>query len=279
MSKVTCLALVAATLAVTVALPLAAQEDKPGSQDYPLFSRFPGYRIDVYEHREFDQFTFKSSKDAQETVEGEYYRINYYVKRDAVPASALEVIRNYENAIRKAGGTVLYTQGSDFTFGKIVQEGKEIWVRVRAWNNGQGIELHIVERQAMEQKIEANAATWLSDIASTGRAAIYGINFDTDKAVIKPESEPVLAEIAKLLRDTPALNVFIVGHTDSTGSYEHNLKLSQERAAAVVNALVTGHGIAAARMTSVGVGPVAPMATNDSEDGRAQNRRVELVKR
>jgi outer membrane protein OmpA-like peptidoglycan-associated protein len=278
MGKITCSALVAAALAVAVALPMAAQEDKAGSQDYPLFSRFPGYRIDVYEHRDFDQFTFKSSKDAQETVEGVYYRINYYVKRDAAPASALEVIRNYENTIRKGGGTVLYTQGSDFTFGKIVHEGKEIWVRVRAWNNGQGIELHIVERQAMEQTIEANASTWLSDIAGTGRAAVHGITFDTDKAIIKPESEPVLAEMAKLLRENPSLNVFIVGHTDATGTYEHNLKLSQERAAAVVNALVTGHGIAAARMTSVGVGPVAPVATNDSEDGRAKNRRVELVK-
>jgi len=279
MSKNINLAVIGLALVLAVALPTAAQEDKPGSQDYPLFSRFPGYRIDVYEHRDFDAFTFKSSKDAQETVEGEYYRINYYVKRDAVPASALEVIRNYENAIRKAGGTVLYTQGSDFTFGKIVQEGKEVWVRVRAWNDGQGIELHIVERQAMEQTIEANAATWLSDITSTGRAAVYGITFDTDKAVIKPESEPVLAEMAKLLKDNPSLNVFIVGHTDSTGSYEHNLKLSQERAAAVVNALVSGHGIAAARMTSVGVGPVAPVAPNDTEDGRAKNRRVELVKR
>lgn len=279
MSKILNVALIGVTLLLALALPLAAQEDKPGSQDYPLFSRFPGYRIDVYEHRDFDQFTFKLSKDAQETVEGAYYRINYYVKRDAVSASALEVIRNYENAIRKAGGTVLYTQGSDFTFGKIVQDGKEVWVRVRAWNNGQGIELHIVERQAMEQTIEANAPAWLSDITSTGRAAVYGITFDTDEAAIKPESEPVLAEMAKLLRDNPTLNVFIVGHTDSTGSYEHNLKLSQERAAAVVDSLVSGHGIAAARMTAVGVGPVAPVASNDSEDGRAKNRRVELVKR
>ena len=279
MSKILNIALIGVTLLLAPALPLAAQDDKPGSQDYPLFSRFPGYRIDVYEHRGFDQFTFKSSKDAQETVEGAYYRINYYVKRDAAPASALEVIRNYENAIRKAGGTVLYTQGSDFTFGKIVQEGKEVWVRVRAWNNGQGIELHIVERQAMEQTIEANAAAWLSDITSTGRAVVYGITFDTDKAVIKPESEPVLAEMAKLLTDNPTLNVFIVGHTDSTGTYEHNLELSQDRAAAVVNALVSAHGIAAARMASVGVGPVAPVAANDSEDGRAKNRRVELVKR
>jgi len=97
--------------------------------------------------------------------------------------------------------------------------------------------------------------------------------------VIKPESEPALAEMAKLLKDNPSLNVFIVGHTDNTGTFEHNMKLSLDRATAVVNALVSGHGIAAARLKAVGDGPTAPVASNDTDEGRAKNRRVELVKR
>jgi len=85
-----------------------------------------------------------------------------------------------------------------------------------------------------------------------GHFAVYGIYFDTDKAEIKPESEPALAEMTKLLKDNPSLNVFIVGHTDSTGTFEHNLTLSMDRASAVVNALVSGHGIAAARLKPYG---------------------------
>jgi OmpA-OmpF porin, OOP family len=152
-------------------------------------------------------------------------------------------------------------------------------VRAHPWNGGDCIELNISERQAMEQTIQANAASWLSDITATGHAAVYGIYFDTDKAEIKPESEPSLAEMAKLLKNNPGLNVFIVGHTDNTGTFEHNMKLSLDRAASVVNALVGKHGIAAARLKPYGVASLAPVASNKTEDGKAKNRRVELVER
>jgi outer membrane protein OmpA-like peptidoglycan-associated protein len=116
-------------------------------------------------------------------------------------------------------------------------------------------------------------------ISTMGHFAVYGIYFDTDKAEIKPESEPALAEMTKLLKDNPSLNVFIVGHTDSTGTFEHNLTLSMDRASAVVNALVSGHGIAAARLKPYGVASLAPVASNATEDGKSKNRRVELVER
>jgi OmpA-OmpF porin, OOP family len=255
-----------------------AQEDEKGSRDYPLFSRWPGYYIHGYEYKKFDAFTY-DLKDTKETVEGESYYIRYYRKDGVEAASELEVIRNYENAIRKASGTVLYTNGTSYTIGKIVKEGKEIWVRAAPWRRGSGVELNIVERQAMEQTIQANAGLWLSDINTTGHAAVYGIYFDTDKAEIKPESEPALAEMAKLLKNNPSLNVFIVGHTDNTGTFEHNMKLSMDRTTSVVNALVSKHGIAAARLKPYGVASLAPVASNDTEEGRAKNRRVELVKR
>ena len=126
--------------------PMArAQADVAGSKDYPLFSRWPGYYINTYDHKKFDAYTYYL-KDGQETVEGERYHLMYYCKQGVEPASELEIIRNYENAIRKAGGTVLYTQGKSFTVGKIVKEGKEVWVRASWANYGSVIVLDIVER-------------------------------------------------------------------------------------------------------------------------------------
>jgi outer membrane protein OmpA-like peptidoglycan-associated protein len=116
-----------------------------------------------------------------------------------------------------------------------------------------------------------------SSIADTGSVAIYGINFDTASSVIKPESEPAIDEIAKLLTDNPALKILVVGHTDMVGDLNSNLKLSQARAQSVVTTLVSKHGIAASRLLPFGAGAYAPVATNKTDDGRAKNRRVELV--
>ncbi len=107
--------------------------------------------------------------------------------------------------------------------------------------------------------------------------ALYGIYFDTDKAELKPESEPTLVEISKLLKADAKLKLFVVGHTDNVGTFDHNLKLSQASAAAVVAALTKKHGVAAARLTPFGAGPTSPVASNAAEAGRAKNRRVELV--
>ena len=94
-----------------------AQEDTKEGKDYPLFSRWPGYYMDSYQHKKFDAYTYQL-KDSKETVEGEYYKLNYCNKRGVAGASELEVIRNFENAIRKAGGTVLLTDGKKSTIGK-----------------------------------------------------------------------------------------------------------------------------------------------------------------
>lgn len=104
-----------------------------------------------------------------------------------------------------------------------------------------------------------------------------GIYFDTASATLKAESAAAIQEIAKMLKTEPALKVYIVGHTDAVGNADSNLKLSRDRAESVIHALVTTHGIQAARLRSFGNGPFAPVASNTSEDGRALNRRVELV--
>ncbi len=160
---------------------------------------------------------------------------------------------------------------------KASHEGQETWVHVRVYNQATAYSLYIVEKEAMVQEVVADAETMARDLATTGRVALYGIYFDFDKAVVKPESEPTLREIARLLRENPALRLHVVGHTDSVGTLDYNLDLSRRRAAAVVAALTTGHGIAADRLRPAGVGPLAPAAPNTTEEGRAKNRRVELV--
>jgi OmpA-OmpF porin, OOP family len=140
--------------------------------------------------------------------------------------------------------------------------------------------LDVVEPEAMETKmVTVDAATMAKDVATTGHVALYGIYFDTDKAELKPESGPTLEEIAKFLKQDPKVNLYVVGHTDNVGEYQYNMSLSDRRAAAVVKALTTRHGVSATRLKPAGTGPLAPVAPNDTEEGRAKNRRVELVKR
>jgi outer membrane protein OmpA-like peptidoglycan-associated protein len=126
--------------------------------------------------------------------------------------------------------------------------------------------------------VTVDAAAMAKDISSSGHVALYGIYFDTDKADLKPESQPTLEEIAKLLKQDAALKLYIVGHTDNVGTFEYNIALAERRAAAVVKELTGKHGIAAARLKPAGVGMLSPVAPNDREEGRAKNRRVELVK-
>lgn len=139
--------------------------------------------------------------------------------------------------------------------------------------------LDVVEAKPMEAKmVTVDAATMAKDIATTGRVALYGLYFDTDKAELKPESAPSLAEIGKLLKGQPDLKVYIVGHTDNVGAFDYNMSLSQRRAKSVVDQLIQSYGIAPDRLKPAGAGTIAPVASNDDEAGRGKNRRVEIVK-
>jgi outer membrane protein OmpA-like peptidoglycan-associated protein len=130
----------------------------------------------------------------------------------------------------------------------------------------------------MDQRRRQKAAL-ARGLEQSGSVRIYGILFDVDKAEIRPESKPTLAAIAELLRAQPGLSIFVVGHTDSTGALDHNVKLSAARARAVAAALGRDFGIAAGRLDAHGAGPLAPVAPNTTEEGRQLNRRVELVAR
>jgi OOP family OmpA-OmpF porin len=160
---------------------------------------------------------------------------------------------------------------------KLTKDGKELWIEVWADYTGQYI-LTIVEKAGMAQDIVGNAGAFANDLKTTGHVAVEGIYFETGKSALKPESAHAIAEVAKLLKKDAGLKLYVVGHTDNVGALEANMKLSQDRALSVVQTLVRTHGLEAARLKAYGDGPYAPVASNDSEEGRAKNRRVELVK-
>ncbi len=252
-----------------------AQKDVDGSKDHPLVTRMPGYYIDDYKAEEFAGFDPTVIGGKEVHWEGKKYSISYARSEGATAVSMLQITRNYQNALKKAGAKIL---GGDErrVAAELRKDGAMTGVYVECYNEGRSYTVTIVESQAMRQDVTADAAAMGKDIASTGKTVIYGIYFDTASAAIKPESEPALAEMTKLLKTTPGLKAFVVGHTDNAGTLDVNLKLSAERADAVVKALVA-RGIAAGRLRAAGVGPYCPIGSNATEEGKAQNRRVELV--
>ena len=252
-----------------------AQEDIKGSQDHPLITRMPGYYISDYKAEKFAAFDPTVIGGKETHWEGKKNTIDYSRKESAPGISTLQIVRNYEAAVKKAGGKVL--GGDDRRVAAEIRKGGALTgVYVEAFNDGRDYQLTIVESQAMRQEVTADAAAMGKDLAAAGRTVIQGIYFDTGSAVIKPESEAALAEMVKLMKGTPGLKAAIVGHTDNVGTFDANLKLSTSRAEALVKALVA-RGIAVGRLKAASVGPYSPIASNREEAGRAQNRRVELV--
>jgi OmpA-OmpF porin, OOP family len=153
----------------------------------------------------------------------------------------------------------------------------ETWAEIWPINRGISYYVRIIERQVMQQQVTANADAMQAGLTQYGHVEVPGILFDFNKADIKPESEPALQEVAKLLKANPGIRVWVVGHTDYVGAADKNVALANARAASVVKALTQKHGIDVKRLSPYGVGPYAPVASNTSEEGRAKNRRVELV--
>jgi OOP family OmpA-OmpF porin len=149
------------------------------------------------------------------------------------------------------------------------------WMLIMASENSLRVTT-IEEKQTASVVKMVTAAVMKSELDSKGRVALY-INFDTDKAAIRADGKPAVDEIAALLKKESALRLSVEGHTDNVGDKARNLALSRERAQAVVQALV-GDGIDGARLVAAGHGSDKPLADNGSDEGRAKNRRVELVK-
>lgn len=189
-------------------------------------------------------------------------------------------------------GALEYVRDIRYFAAKKATAGGDVWVSVYAavqtgGSNGdvstaltgttQAL-VEIVEPKASDAKIVTIQAEEIKKgIGTEGRVAFYGVYFDFDKATLKPESEPQLAEMAKFLQANPTLKIYIVGHTDNKGGLDYNQKLSEGRAQAVVTALAQKYAIDLSRMVARGVASLAPMASNVTEEGRAKNRRVEMV--
>jgi len=261
---------------VLIVPPLFAQEDKKGCTDHPLFTRMENFYIAYCRESNFDKIDFRDEKGKEVKVEGKYSYSEYMLKKGSAAPSALQIIRNFENAIKKIGGSKVYEKGSNDIWLKLNSGGKTFYVYVRA-PHGSTYYLTVVEKEGMKQEIVADAKSLMNDIQTSGHASVYGIYFDFDKADIKPESEPALKEIAKLLQENKGLKLYVVGHTDNVGKLDYNLKLSRARADAVVRELTIQYKVQPERLKAFGVASLAPVASNKTDEGRAKNRRVELV--
>jgi OOP family OmpA-OmpF porin len=242
---------------------LAADVDVKGSKDHPLLSRMPNFYISGYKSTEFDSHRFNDKNKKYVSVEGHKYFIEYHLNKGVAEPGELKIRRNIQDALRKIGGKVVFDDNFNKTSTIVLQrEGKETWVEVRSYNNM--YRLSIVEKEIMKQDVVANAEAMGKDINTTGHVSIYGIFFDTGKSEIKPESDAAISEIAKLLKNSKALKLYVVGHTDNVGSFDSNMKLSKSRADAVVKTLSGKHGIAAARLKPYGVASLSPVTSNDT---------------
>jgi len=256
---------------------LYAQEDGKNCKDHPLLSRMPDFYISSCQESDYDSHVFYDEKRNKYVIEGRKCMIYYKIKKGFKPAGVLKIRKNYINAINKIGGTVLKEGG--YTYMKVVVDGKEIWIELKlsTTTTGDNYTLTVVEKTVMEQEVVADPKAMAEDISSTGHVAVYGIYFDHDSYQIKAESDQSLNAIAAMLKANGSLSVYIVGHTDMTGELEYNMNLSHNRAKAVADTLVKQHGIAADRLDAKGVGPLCPVSTNRTEEGKKLNRRVDLV--
>lgn len=257
---------------------LGAQQDIKGSKDHPMVTRMPDFWISEYKVSEFEGYKFIGADKKPLIIEGHKYSILYKLNSGATDPGALKIMRNFQDALKKIGGKVLL----DDSFNKlstilVKKDNKETWIEVRCYS-GIMFRLSIVEREIMKQEIVADAKAMGDDINSSGHVSVYGIFFDSGKSDLKPESDSAIIQISKLLMVNASLKLYVVGHTDNVGNIDANMKLSNDRANEVVKTLVANYGIAADRLKSYGVASLAPVASNDTEEGRAKNRRVELVK-
>ncbi|MBI5020530.1 MAG: OmpA family protein [Ignavibacteriales bacterium] len=255
-------------------ISFAQEPDKEGSKDHPLLSRIPNYYISEQINKDFDSYT-SPYIDKDNVWEGKLTQTNYTAQEGSKELSFIQIVRNYENAVKKLGGKILLSE-TRILNAKIEKNKAATYVSVEAFNDGREYTLIIVENKPMEDEVTIDAASLSKGISETGKIAVYGIYFDVGKSDIKPESKPTIDEIVKMLKQNSKLKLFVVGHTDIDGSLESNMKLSSDRAASVVKALIE-NGIQASRLKSNGVGPYCPIESNHTEEGKAKNRRVELV--
>jgi len=282
--------------------PAGGSRDTGG--DHPLITPYAGSTMGPRTFEDFNEYYRIIGTDpdnrALETqrLEGRLTRIRY---NNPAGRSTFEILRNYQSALEARGfrsdwqcngreecrtawgwsrtNGLSVGVGRDFRYftGKLMWNDVDAYVSVAV--TPQHTWVHVLESTPMDTgMVEVSADALAAGLDADGRIELQGIHFDTGQATLRPESNEAIAQVAQLLRQQPALQLRIVGHTDSVGDFQSNVDLSQNRAEAVRLALVGAHGVDGGRLTAQGVGPSVPVASNDTEDGRARNRRVELVR-
>lgn len=313
MKKVT---VIFAVIALMFSANLFAQRttDIEGSKDYSLVSRFSGSVIEWYQLKNFDRYYMLSLKDNKLEpfeINGKITRIQYSSQPQH---SVFEIFKSYENALKNAGFEILLTLDKtncginlseqlyigefsglnslpagqaikpDFKEGEFAYlsakkkvNDKDVYIVVYVTNwDWPLITFDAIEVQSMDKGL-VSVKDLETELSQNGHIAIYDIHFDTGKSTLKSESADALENISKYLNAHQDKKYIIVGHTDNTGNFEANIKLSKERAEAVKNVLVSKYLVRAEQLITYGVGQTAPVATNTTDEGRAKNRRVEIV--
>lgn len=288
---------------LTLTMPAFAEDGK----DHPLVNRYPGTTIGDYDFKEFEEAQILLSKpyetnnkwvaDKVLPLEGQVTYIHYN-KPNTV--SALQIFRNYQASLTKSGFTELFvcnrpcTETNLSSFKDLLkarglylnystdnqyiaaQKGN---VYVSMFVNDGGVWLFVIEQGQMDTgKIKVSGNSPIANaLSQSGRVDVYGLTFDTGKSDLKPSSKTTLTELSQILNDNPQLNLDVIGHTDNVGTADSNLKLSQARSEAVIAALSSEYGINPTRLNPIGKGQTQPISSNDTEKGKATNRRVEFV--
>jgi OmpA-OmpF porin, OOP family len=288
-------------LLMSAIMPAAANWNDPnvrGAQEYQLFKYYPEARVSEYKATNFDSIKMLTACRAGErnpaTFEDIEGRVVKYTYEHNPDTSGLEILRNYQNVLAAKGfetiiagkvatypGALLNNGSANDLFGfwRWQEPGKGmIYVHFFTYAAGGTSWIEIVETKAKEQKPQGNAAAMLDALQKTGRVAVYGIHFDTAKATIKPDSDAVLQQGLALLTQNAALKVAIEGHTDNAGAPSFDNKHLSENRAGAVKFWLVGHGVDAGRLDTAGFGDAKPVADNATENARAKNRRVELVR-
>ena len=252
---------------LTLRPPQPQVEAVSDTQDLPYALPLPGSKMEktIYDHRSFEVI-LPNTKQPFYAVPDE---TRWYDEPPGV--SSYEFVAVYRTAFESAGWDVVRAQvgGDAVVIAHYAKNGRDIWLYTR----GDGVRQNL---NVVDYGAQSKASSLKQQLARDGHVALYGIYFDTDSSVPRPESDATLQNVLQLLKADVGLKLEVQGHTDDTGTPDHNAALSDARAASVRQWLVA-HGIAAARLASKGYGSTRPVADNRTPEGKAKNRRVELA--
>ena len=252
--------------------------------EHSMVKKMPGFKLkkSLSKKSNFSIFQFRiieNKKIITLEKKGRYWKLVYHNLDNKgkfnTKISKIDIMNNYRAAAKEMGGKVLYAKRGKITFTLPLNNGGTLWAYVFALDGN--YELIIIEEEGFKKQLVFSAYQMKRTLDSLGTISIYGINFDTAKDMLKQGSEKVLIEIVELMKNYPELRIEIQGHTDNVGLANYNLDLSNKRADTVKDYLLL-FGVEKKRMLAKDYGLSKPIVSNDTEEGRAKNRRVELLK-